>query len=64
MPEVKYNHPLFGTMPYLLKDFKDGAADALLTGTRKDGALSLEYKEGYDFGIILYCEQENLVDNG
>jgi len=37
-----------------LQDFKDGVADGLLKGNRKDGRLSDAYKQGYDFGIVLY----------
>ena len=40
-----------------LQDFKDGVADGLLEGVRKDGRLSDAYKQGYDFGIYLYNEQ-------
>ena len=40
-----------------MKDFKDGVADALLYGVKKKGALSLDYKQGYDFGLYLYNEQ-------
>lgn len=42
-----------------LTDFKDGVAYALLSGTRNEEAKSLEYKEGYDFGITMYCELES-----
>lgn len=40
-----------------MKDFKDGVADGLLHGERKEGALSFEYKQGYDFGLYLFNEQ-------
>ena len=40
-----------------LQDFKDGVADGLLKGNRKDGRLSDAYKQGYDFGHYLYNEQ-------
>jgi hypothetical protein len=40
-----------------LQDFKDGIADGLLNGNRKDGRLSDAYKQGYDFGLYLYNEQ-------
>ena len=40
-----------------LQDFKDGVADGLLEGNRKDGRLSDAYKQGYDFGLYLYNEQ-------
>ena len=40
-----------------LQDFKDGVADGLLEGVRKDGRLSNAYKQGYDFGLYLYNEQ-------
>lgn len=40
-----------------LQDFKDGVADGLLEGVRKDGKISNAYKQGYDFGLYLYNEQ-------
>ena len=40
-----------------LQDFKDGVADGLLKGKRKNGRLSNAYKQGYDFGLYLYNEQ-------
>ena len=38
-------------------DFKDGVADGLLHGRRKEGATSFDYEQGYDFGLYLYNEQ-------
>ncbi len=43
-----------------LQDFKDGVADGLLKGNRKDVRLSDAYdayQQGYDFGLYLYNEQ-------
>jgi len=40
-----------------LQDFKDGVADGLLKGNRKNGSSSDAYKQGYDFGLYLYNEQ-------
>ena len=40
-----------------MKDFKDGVADGLLHGRRKEGATSFDYEQGYDFGLYLYNEQ-------
>ena len=39
-----------------ISEFKDGVADALLMGTRNEDYHSNSYKQGYDFGIFLYCE--------
>ncbi len=40
-------------------EFKDGVADAMIHGTKdekKEGYFF--YKQGYDFGITLFCKQE------
>ena len=39
-----------------MNDFKDGIADALLYGNMKENNVSDMYKQGYDFGITIYCE--------
>ena len=40
-----------------LQDFKDGVADGLLKGVRRNDTSSDAYKQGYDFGLYLYNEQ-------
>ena len=38
-----------------LNFFKDGITDALVNGSRDDDKLfSAYYKQGYDFGLVLY----------
>ena len=40
-------------------EFKDGVTDAMIHGTKdekKEGYFF--YKQGYDFGITLFCKQE------
>ena len=39
-----------------MKDFKDGIADALLYGNMRENNISYMYKQGYDFGITIYCQ--------
>ena len=39
-------------------DFKDGIADALIYGNMRENNISDMYKQGYDFGITIYCQQE------
>ena len=45
--------------PYIyrgtMESFKRGLADALLVGTKSDNQ-STGYKQGYDYGIYLWCE--------
>ena len=41
----------------ILDDFKDGVADALIHGIRCDTNKAYYYKQGYDFGLVLYNEQ-------
>ena len=43
-----------------IKEFKDGVSDGLLNGTRDDSKRTLEYKEGYDFGLYLWQEDYHL----
>ncbi len=38
--------------------FKDGVTDAMLHGTRDEKQSHHYYKQGYDFGIDLFCKQE------
>ncbi len=45
-----------------MNDFKNGIADALLYGNMRENNISDMYKQGYDFGITIYCqlkEQDN-----
>ena len=46
------------------KDFKDGVADALLKGNMRDSNRSAYYKQGYDFGLSLYCLSEGDNNDG
>jgi hypothetical protein len=44
-----------------LQGFKDGITDAMLEGTRAEyHPNKYYYKQGYDFGITLYCDLNNL----
>tara|TARA_R100000781_G_scaffold31093_1_gene22659 strand:- start:982 stop:1170 length:189 start_codon:yes stop_codon:yes gene_type:complete len=46
------------TIKYLeeyIDSFKRGLADALLVGTKSDNQ-PIGYKQGYDYGIYLWCE--------
>ena len=40
-----------------LQDFKDGTYDALLYGIRSETNKSNYYKQGYDFGLVLFADQ-------
>ena len=40
----------------ILSIFKDGVADALVSGNRDDKQSHHYYKQGYDFGLTLYNE--------
>ena len=40
-----------------LTNFKDGVADAILNGNMAE-EYSDGYKQGYDFGITIFCELE------
>jgi hypothetical protein len=42
----------------VLKAFKDGVTDAMIHGTKDEKQESYYYKQGYDFGIDLFCKQE------
>ena len=40
-----------------LSFFKDGVADGLLSGIIDDSKRSSAYyKQGYDFGLLMYCQ--------
>ena len=46
-----------------IKNFKDGVADAILNGNMAEIYKNLReysdgYKQGYDFGITIFCELE------
>ena len=46
-----------------LNAFKDGTADALLKGYKSDWHEDLYYyKQGYDFGLYLYNQQDPNAD--
>ena len=45
-----------------ISQFKDGVSDALLLGKRADVNLTISYKQGYDFGMTMYCKMEGLDD--
>lgn len=38
----------------VINAFKDGVTDALVHGQRNDDQSHHYYKEGYDFGLVLY----------
>ena len=43
--------------PINLNAFKDGVADGLLEGNRSDYHPDMySYKQGYDFGLVMYNE--------
>jgi len=41
----------------VIEKFKDGVVDGLIHGIRDTTQSHHYYKEGYDFGITLYCRQ-------
>ena len=44
--------------PIKLGAFKDGVADGLLEGSRSSHHHDMySYKQGYDFGLVLYNDQ-------
>ena len=51
-----------------ISQFKDGVSDALLLGKSADVNLTSAYKQGYDFGITMYCEmsdqEQKYAENG
>ena len=48
---------------FYIKEFQNGVSDGLLTGTRDDSIRTPGYKDGYDFGITLYCQQEEMEEH-
>ena len=43
-------------------DFKDGVFDGLMVGIRDEDNYTHDYKEGYDFGVVLYTEIEEMQE--
>ena len=41
----------------ILDDFKDGIYDALMYGIKSETNKTYHYKQGYDFGLVLYNDQ-------
>ena len=46
------------TLNEILNTFKDGVTDAMIHGTRDEKKSHHYYNQGYDFGIDLFCKQE------
>jgi hypothetical protein len=47
-----------------LSFFKDGVADGLFIGKQDESKLfSAYYKQGYDYGIVLWNRQVQIEDN-
>ena len=44
-----------------IKNFKDGVADAILSREMVTVGRSSEYKEGYNFGIVLIKGRDTIV---
>ena len=44
------------------KDFKDGVFDGLMVGIRDEDNYTHDYKEGYDIGVVLYTEIEEMQE--
>ena len=44
------------------KDFKDGVHDGLMVGVRDKDNYTHDYKEGYDFGVGLHTEIEEMQE--
>ena len=44
------------------KDFKDGVHDGLMVGVRDEDNYTHDYKEGYDFGVGLHTEIEEMQE--
>ena len=42
----------------ILDDFKDGTYDALIYGVRSETNKTLHYKQGYDFGLVIWDKQQ------
>ena len=43
-------------------DFKDGVHDGLMVGVRDEDNYTHDYKEGYDFGVVLHTEIEEMQE--
>ena len=52
------------TLNEILNTFKDGVTDAMIHGIRDEKQKSHYYKQGYDFGLALYCLTEGDNDDG
>ena len=44
------------------KDFKDGVHDGLMVGVRDEDNYTHDYKEGYDYGVFLHIEIEEMQE--
>ena len=57
--EGKYimKDPIDNMVFKILDDFKDGTYDALIHGIRSETNKTNYYKQGYDFGLVLYNDQ-------
>ena len=44
------------------KDFKDGVHDGLMVGVRDEDNYTHDYKEGYDFGVGLHTEIQEMQE--
>ena len=47
-----------------IKNFKDGIADAVLSREMIIDGRSSEYKEGYNFGVILIKDRDTILSQG
>ena len=44
------------------KDFKDGVHDGLMRGVRDEENYTHDYKEGYDFGVTLHTDIQEMQE--
>ena len=44
------------------KDFKDGEHDGLMRGVRDEENYTHDYKEGYDFGVTLHTDIQEMQE--
>ena len=44
------------------KDFKDGVHDGLMCGVRDEDNYTHDYKEGYDFGVTLHTDIQEMQE--
>ena len=44
------------------KDFKDGVHDGLMVGVRDEDNYTHDYKEGYDFGVVLHTDIQEMQE--